>query len=708
MAASYRHSNHSESNSKRFHTKSRFAKKHEQKHEKESGPGRFGMLSRKIFIFCIAVAVSVLHRNHIAGMFENDRHFSHLSTLERELAFRTEMGLYYSYFKTLVSASTAMEGLHAIMYDNITEFPSTINTLKRFNLYPEVTLGLAYRMFDWLSNTLKWQTKTCYTVNRGEGYEPVLSCEGLGEPAYFYVESVFLLNGILMGVFFLFGTYLSGCPFGGVLTVASFFFNHGECTRVQWTPPLRESFGYPFFVFQMFVVSHMLRSSKVSYLHTIVVAALTTIFMACWQFAQFALLTQAFAVFGTYTMQYINSKALRAVILGQTVGLVTGYVLLFGNEMLLTSYFASCLVTIWAIILLEPVIDKLQYRVARWTVHGALLLAGTLGCKILISRILGVKDDAHIGEILRSKFTNFDNFHTMLYTCAKEFDFIEFETFISLLRTLLLPSAALSVCLVAFHVIKYEFSASKTQENGSSFPSKSSSSKPSAELVYNVFQLLAFTVLAVLIMRLKLFWTPHLCLMTSLLAARKLLGGLPKYSEVAHSALLVALLATMGVAGYANLKHQWGIIGEFSNYPLEEMVEWIKSSTPKDAVFAGPMPTMATIKLCTQRPIVNHPHYEDANLRERTKKVYTMYSRKPASEVKRLLKELGVQYAILENSWCIRKTRPGCAMPEIWDLEDEENQGKEPLCTLLKQNPGLHFKRVFRNSVYDVLQVNTS
>lgn len=47
-------------------------------------------------------------------------------------------------------------------------------------------------------------------------------------------------------------------------------------------------------------------------------------------------------------------------------------------------------------------------------------------------------------------------------------------------------------------------------------------------------------------------------------------------------------------------------------------------------------------------------------------------------------------------------------MPEIWDLEDEENQRKEPLCTLLKQNPGPHFKRVFRNSVYDVLKINTS
>ena len=38
----------------------------------------------------------------------------------------------------MITADTVGEGLHAIMYDNVTEYGQTINTLKRFNLYPEV------------------------------------------------------------------------------------------------------------------------------------------------------------------------------------------------------------------------------------------------------------------------------------------------------------------------------------------------------------------------------------------------------------------------------------------------------------------------------------------------------------------------------------------------------------------------------------------
>jgi len=42
-------------------------------------------------VAALAFAVAVLHSIHLHILFENDRFFSHLSSLERELSFRTEM-----------------------------------------------------------------------------------------------------------------------------------------------------------------------------------------------------------------------------------------------------------------------------------------------------------------------------------------------------------------------------------------------------------------------------------------------------------------------------------------------------------------------------------------------------------------------------------------------------------------------------------------
>lgn len=45
------------------------------------------------------------------------------------------------------------------------------------------------------------------------------------------------------------------------------------------------------------------------------------------------------------------------------------------------------------------------------------------------------------------------------------------------------------------------------------------------------------------------------------------------------------------------------------------------TKTPARAVFAGSMQLLAGIKLCTGRVLTNHPHYEDKDLRERTRQV---------------------------------------------------------------------------------------
>ncbi|WAQ94958.1 D19L1-like protein [Mya arenaria] len=549
----------------------------------------------KIGIVFLAFIIGYTHRNHIANMFERDRHFSHLSTLERELAFRTEMGLYYSYYKTMIESPTFLEGLDQVMSDNITEFPLTINTLKRFNLYPEVVLAVGFRIYEGVNRALQRPTKMCWNVNRGQGLSPVQSCEGLGEPSYFYVEHVFFLNGLMMSALFLFGTYLSGSLFGGVLTVASFFFNHGEATRVQWTPPLRESFAYPFLVLQMFLVTHLLRSQKCSYIHSVFIAMSTVMFMLPWQLI---------AVFATYVLGYIGSRKMKVFLMGLWGGFLVSYVLLFGNAMLLTSFFFSGMFIITLIVLLEPAIEALRIPPLIWIVQGGMLAVGTLGIKFAVAKLFNIADD---------------NFHTMLYTCAAEFDFMEAE------------------------LLSAEYTRWTNRSEADIYIRKQTNrSKPNAEIVYHLFQLAAFTIMAVIIMRLKLFWTPHLCLMTSLLASRQFFGWLG--SRERHYAMLAILVACMGIQGYSNLQTQWNIRGEFSNAPLEEMVEWIKAKTTKNAVFAGPMPTMATVKL------------------ERTKKVYMMYSRKPVYEVKKTIQDMGKD-AVWQKSGT-SKMKPTRAKPQ--------------------------------------------
>ncbi|XP_022102331.1 probable C-mannosyltransferase DPY19L1 [Acanthaster planci] len=698
--------------------KSKSTSARENDHRNGSLSAHLKSLPKSVVFGAVVMAsvFGILHSIHISSMFENDRFFSHLSDLEREMTFRTEMGLYYSYYKAMVNSPSFLSGLQEIMNDNITEYPSTINVLKRFNLYPEVALAAGYRLYDGITKKLGIVTRQCYTVNRGRGLSSVLNCEGMGDIAVFYVNAIFAENGLLLSTMFLLASYLSGSLLGGIVTVAAFFYNHGECTRVQWTPPLRESMAYPVFVLQMFLVTHTLRHRQPGWTHSLLIAVATTGFMLPWQFAQFALMTQTLAVCASYILGYTSHRKLRCVVQGQSLGLVASYILLFGNEMLLTSFFASCLIAVWGMLLIAPLWKhKSPHPLVTIGMEGAGLLVLMLSCKVLLSRLLSIQDDAHIGNLFRSKFSNYRDFHTMLYTCAAEFDFMETQTPVRYLKTLLLPTSVFAfvgtvVYLVRQEIVRRTGLSKSGQGNGktsNTHEQETSNSengdKPHAELVYHLFQLMAFTVMAIIIMRLKLFLTPHLCLISSLLASRQIFGWLG--DRMRHAIVLTLLLSLMSIAGVANLQHQWSIRGDFSNAPQEEMLEWVKANTPQNAVFAGPMPTMASIKLSTLRPIVNHPHYEDAGLRARTKVVYGMYSRKPAQEVYGGIRALKADFVVLEHSWCVRRSGPGCSLPEIWDIEDQENAGEEPLCLKLHRNAAPYFREVYRNDVYTILKL---
>jgi len=664
-----------------------------------------------IIIFILGCFAAWLHNLHIWTLFENDKHFSHLSSLERDLAFRTEMGLYYSYYKTIVEAPSFKKGLEEIIWDNVTEFPDTINVLKRFNLYPELTLGGSYRIFDALTKAFGLNTKQCWKVNRGELPE-VISCEGPGDPHYFYVYCIYLLNSFMIGFMFVYGSYLSGNTIlGGVLAVGFFFFNHGESTRVMWTPPLRESFSFPFLILELMLVTHMLKTEKPKYLqHMLSIFFSAFFFMLPWQFAQFALLTQTSCIFALYMLEYIGRWKINILLDAQLLALVANFVFQCGNKMLLTSFYASSLLSVIIIVRFESKIEgRIRNLILRCLFKTISWLVGTFVMKKMVATILMASDDEHIWEIFQSKFTDFNNFHTMLYTCAKEFDFLEISTVIKLTKTLLIPTSVFLTIIVAVKSLYYEYKtykeSSKDEEVDDVYNAAVAEhrSKPNPEILYNVLQMIAFSIMAILIMRLKLFMTPMMCITASLLANRKLFSFI-KQSSV-HTSLIVALFAVASFPGYSNLTEQWNIVGEFQNWPHEQLLTFINDNLPKEAVFAGAMPTTASIKLSCLRPIVNHPHYEDAGLRARTMKVYSMYSRQELSEVRDTLEGMKVDYYILENSWCVRKTREGCQMPQIWDIEQPEYKDRIPACATARNNPMPYFSNVYKNDVYTILKV---
>ncbi|KHJ86868.1 hypothetical protein OESDEN_13368 [Oesophagostomum dentatum] len=380
--------------------------------------------------------------------------------------------------------------------------------------------------------------------------------------------------------------------------------------------------------------------------------------------------------------------------------------MLFGNEMLLTSLYTASIIAALALVLLDPLLSKISLRPLYVALSLICFVATTLGIKIGIAKLLRVDDDAHIFDILRSKFSNYSTFHTRLYTCSAEFDFISFETLQKLFNTWLIPCAlmGLFVFIIFFFVT----------EKGEILWRSEERQRPHAEVFYNVVQAFCYSVMALLIMRLKLFMTPHLCICSAILANNEIFKGIRiRLDKRIHSILVVAVIAAMAYEGTSNIEKQLKIKGEYSNPEQEMLFDWIMKETKPNDVFAGTMPVMANVKLSTLRPIINHPHYEDVGIRERTKKVYSVFSKKPLNEVHETLRQMGANYVVFQLFNCAPEpNRPYCAYRGMWDENDKENIDRVSNCDLFRyavtKDPNyiLPFRIAYtRNENYIVLKV---
>ncbi|XP_012530605.1 probable C-mannosyltransferase DPY19L1 isoform X2 [Monomorium pharaonis] len=602
--------------------------------------------------------------------------------------------MYYSYYKTIAESKDFFDGMNQLSHDNLSEYNNVIDASRKYSLLPEIITGFLYHIARNLGVISQEQ---CWQVERGDGLSPVTSCEGLGVPVYFYLEIIWFMTVITGSILFYYATYLSNSVYGGLITILFFFFNHSECTRVQWTPPLRETFAYPMLLIQMYSVTMVIScEDKKTKQRLFMSIFILTIYSLCtWQFSHFIFTTQIIAILILKWLRIVPYEFYKNFCMVHALAITIATKITNGTLIICSLY--TCIIISSNVANFIIKLSRFQNIKREIILEIAITITLT---KWIKSYVLYSEDDAHVFNILKSKLTSYRDFHTMLYTCSAEFDFLQYKTYEAIIKTLLLPTAI----LVGMLALYYWYRNFKTNHYPCCIE---------ADIAYNGLQTGAFIIMAVFIMRLKLFMTPHLCIIAGAVCSKRYLEKIGLKGELMRLAIVILLLGGMSYHGIDRFQEERGFIGEYSNIEQEELFEWIKNNTPKHAVFAGKMSLMANLMLSTRRPIVNNPYYESKEMRDRTMKVYEIFSRKDAASVYGSLRNMKVSYVVLEEPLCLgfANMPRGCQMIDLWDVTDNgtaKAANKPPLCPLLFKGNAYPFRRAFVNSNYVVLQLDYS
>ncbi|XP_063737776.1 probable C-mannosyltransferase DPY19L3 isoform X1 [Eleginops maclovinus] len=672
---------------------------------------------------CVSMAVGLLLAGLLAlaqawcvnAIHENLLWFSQLTEVEREISFRTECGLYYSYYKQMLQAPSIQEGLSDLIHDNLTESKRTINLLQRMNIYQEVFLSVLYRL---------------------------LPIQSYLEPVYFYIYTVFSLQAVYVIALYLTAWLLSGSWLAGTLTGVWYILNRVDTTRVEFTISLRENWSMPFLALQVTAITCYLRPQLTDLQQKVMVWLMyVTTFCFCltWQFNQFILLVQALIIYSLDCLDFLTTSQVTTLYLVQVSSMLSVWLLQFCNSMILGSLVLSFIV---ATLFVRHCQSGLKtgsplVRLGKLLLHSAMVLFLTVTINYLAKKALQLRSDEHIFKFIKSKFAlgPTRDFDASLYLCEEAFGLLPYDTLERLAGTLLLYPYVLTLLLLsgtlavaALHNLSRPKGGAAEERKGVT-EGRAVALRP--DVAYNLLHTLFYGLLAFSTMRMKYIWTGHMCAVAAYGVCGKelwtlLLGTLRCTSKVllrlVRYAVPLLVIACLYYKFWPKLMEELSELREFYDPDTVELMTWISTKTPKRAVFAGSMQLLAGIKLCTGRVLTNHPHYEDKDLRERTKQVYQVYARRSPEEVYDIMKAIGADYVVLENSICYeRRHRRGCRLRDLLDLAnghimDGDGKNDQDLvpathprfCEAVKMDAVSYtalFTRTFQNKTFHVYRV---
>ncbi|KAF4110886.1 probable C-mannosyltransferase DPY19L3 isoform X1 [Onychostoma macrolepis] len=660
----------------------------------------------------VGVSLGLLCCIYVATLHENDLWFSNIKEVEREISFRTECGLYYSYYKQMLKAPSIQQGLYELIHDNTTESKRTINILQRMNIYQEVFLSILYK---------------------------ILPIQTYLEPIYFYIYTVFALQTVYVIALFITSWLLSDSWLAGALSGVWYILNRVDTTRVEFTISLRENWSIPFFALQVAAITCYLRP-QLKPIHQRVVLWLVFVSTFCfcltWQFNQFVLLVQSLIIFTLDCLDFLTAEQVVSLYLIQVSSLLLVWLLQFCNSMILGSLVLSFIVSALFIKHFQTGLKTGGFviRVGKLALHTLLVLTLTFTINYSAKKILQLKSDEHIFKFIKAKFGfgGTRDFDASLYLCEEAFGLLPLDTFERLAGTVLLYPYLCTLSVLFILLLLVALSNLSTNGSGQASREKEDSTfRMRPDVAYNLLHTVFFGLLAFSTMRMKYLWTGHMCAFAAFGVCGKEVWSL--YLRVLHCntktmmrlirySVPIVILAFLYYKFWPRLMEEISELREFYDPDTVELMEWIRLKTPKRAVFAGSMQLLAGIKLCTGRVLTNHPHYEDQALRERTRQVYQVYARQSAEEVHKVLCSVGADYIVLEDSICYeRRHSRGCRLRDLLDLAnghimDGPGENEPDLipathprfCEAIKTDMPPYstlFTRVFKNKTFHVYKL---
>uniref|UniRef100_A0A4W5N4R1 Dpy-19 like 4 n=1 Tax=Hucho hucho TaxID=62062 RepID=A0A4W5N4R1_9TELE len=717
----------------------------------------------KLFFGCLAaVTCGMMYAVYLYTYHERKFWFSSRQELEREITFQGGSGLYYYYYKHMLTAPSFERGIYELMRDNRTVSGQTINAVERLSLYPELITSLLYRI---------------------TGSQDVI------EPVYFYIGVVFGLQAVYVTALFVSSWVMSGTCVAGILAVAWYVINRPDTTKVDYAIPLRDNWALPYFSCQVAALTGFLSNNVNSASEMfcyLLMSATTFTFILVWEHSHYVLFVQGLALFLLDSFDLVPPRKMADIHKVYLSSLFLAYVLQFQNPALLSSPLLSLLISsVLARYFQQNMkMGPLVARLMKVFLHFYLCFTTGITFSYVAKRLMPVRESDFILKFLEVKFglNTTTDFVTNRLLCQECFQTPSQDFFLRLTQASVLPFylLVLLICLISTLQTIYRRLSGEPMKTNLRLEDGRIGEQP--EVIYHVFHTMLFGALAMVFEGMKYLWTPYVCMFTAFgVCSPELWVTLFRWLRLKsiHPVVLALILSTAvpTIIGFSLWREYFprviaelSELQEFYDPDTVELMNWIKcviclitshtdhliqvtqyiltegsdppthfclplflsvpplllsflsrTHAPMAAVFAGSPQLLGSVKLCSGWTVTSLPLYSDIDLLRRSEDTYQVYAMRSAEDVYKILSLHKTSYVIIEESLCNELSHTkGCRIKDLLDIANSHvvyDKGEMysfskhgRFCHEIKMNYSPYtnyFSRVFWNRSYHVYKVNS-